>query len=168
MNQSLPPQQDSQPQAELPVDRKRPPVWILLALVVLFGGWFTATQIHTRSGPPIAWVRDLEAAQRLAREQGRRIFLLLHEPGCKITESHDRDLFTQRFAREILARMVPCRIELQRDDPLRWRFQFRGPPLMLVLEPGSDRPLGGQVLEGKIERLQFETYVNPGRPDERK
>jgi hypothetical protein len=135
--------------------------WIVAGLLVLLGGWFVVVQVISRTGPPIDWIRnDLPRAEQLAKEKGRRLFLMLYEPGCKITEGNDRDLFSQRFARERLAQMVCCRVELKAEDALRRRFGFKRDPLLLVFEPGKDVPISR--LEGKIDQLQFETYVDPG------
>lgn len=145
-------------------ERSNPSRGFILILLVLLAGWFVVTQIVQRTGPTIEWRNDLAQAEREARAAGRRVFLLLYEPGCPVTAANDRDLFSRRFARERLARMVCCRVELQPRDPLRQRFHFRGEPLMLVLQPGVPTPLAR--LEGKVGRLQFETYVNPGPVDQ--
>jgi hypothetical protein len=130
-------------------------------MLVLLGGWFVVTQIVSRSGPPIVWQHDLAVAEQLARSQDRRIFLLLYEPGCKITEANERDLFSLGAVRETLSKMVCCRIELQPYDELRRRFEFHLDPLMLVLKPDSEQVLAR--LEGKVDRRQFDTFVKPGR-----
>jgi hypothetical protein len=148
-----------------PPARQKPSPWIFAGLLALLAGWFVVTQVIQHTGPPIAWIHnDLPAAEAAAQDTGRRVFLMLHEPGCPVTAGNERDLFSTRFARERLAKMVCCRIELSETDPLRQRFGVRGQPLMLVLRPGLAAPLAR--LEGKIDELQFKTYVDPGQVGE--
>lgn len=144
------------------IQRRRPPSWMVVGLLVLLGGWYVLTQVLSRTGPPIEWIRgDLAAAEKVAQEHNQRIFLLMHEPGCATTAANERDLFSQRLVRKRLAEMVCCRIELQSADPLRQRFHVRqGIPLMVVLEPGHQRPIGAPM-EGKVDWRQFKTYVQP-------
>ena len=143
-------------------DRKRPPSWMVVGLLVLLSGWYVLTQVLSHTGPPVEWIRgDLAAVERIAQERNQRIFLLMHEPGCVTTAANDRDLFSQRLVRQRLADMVCCRIELQPEDPLRRRFHIKpGIPMMVVLEPGHQRPTGAPM-EGKLDWLQFKTYVQP-------
>jgi len=137
---------------------KRGSTRIALGLFVLLAGSFVVTQIVSRTGPPIQWRYDLAEAERAAGEQGRCIFLLLHEPGCKVTEANERDVLSTRMAKERLAQMICCRVALRAADPLRGRFGFRDQPLMLILRPGRDKELAR--LEGKVDDLQFATYVD--------
>ena len=155
-----------QPEAEArPETGERRPgsKWIAVGLLVLLGGWFVVTQTISRTGEQIQWLDSLPAAEKLAHETGRRILLVLHEPDCEITAANDRDLFSQRFARAQLAKMVCCRVELKPGDPLRRRFGFTSEPLVLVLKPNGELL---HRLTGRITRLQFETFVVPAPGDE--
>ncbi len=134
------------------------PFLIGLAFVVLFGGGYALTQYITYSGPKIAWLYDLEQARAESGRSRKRIFLMLHEPGCKITARNERELFSTRFARERLAQMIPCRVELRPGDPLRDQFQFTGPPLMITLD-ANGMPLGRS--EGRIDEREFRTNHHP-------
>lgn len=165
MSEDSMPRQPPEAADPAPAERRRGSTWIVVGLLVLLGGWFVVTQVISHTGPPVQWIHnDLQKAQRAAQDSGRRIFLLLYEPGCKVTQANERDLFSLRRVRQLLDRMVCCRIELRPGDPLRRRFKFQGTPLMLVLEPGRERPLNR--LEGKVDWLQFRTYVDPGLTDE--
>ncbi len=146
--------------------RQRGPAWMLVGLLVLLGAVYVINQYIANTGPTIDWIRNnLPEAQQVARDKGRRIFLMLYEPGCKDTERNDREVFTRRYARVRLANMVCCRIELKPDDRLRQQFKFHGSPLMLVTTADLD------VLsrtEGAVTQGQFETYINPGKPGQAK
>lgn len=140
------------------VRRGPSPFLIGVAFVVLFGGGYALTQYITYSGPKIAWLYDLDQARAESARSRKRIFLMLHEPGCKITARNERELFSTRFARERLAQMVPCRVELRPGDPLRDQFQFTGPPLMITLDVNG-MPLGRS--EGRIDEREFRTNHHP-------
>jgi hypothetical protein len=163
MSAPIPPSPEAEAVPPAPRPRPRGSTRIGLALLVLLAGWFVVTQIVRSTGPTVPWIRnDLPLAEQQARAGGRLIFLLLHEPGCKLTEANDRDVFSQRYARTRLANLVCCRVELKPDDPLRRRFAVTRTPLMLVLAPDRSAPLSR--MEGKIDQLQFETYVPEARP----
>lgn len=159
MSQQTPPQREPDSTQPAPAERRRAPTWIVVGLLVLLGAWFVFTQVYSRGGTPIEWEHDLAAAEQAARATGQRVFLVLYEPGCPDTEANERNLFSQRFVKKRLAGMVCCRVELRPTDPLRRRFQLDELPVMLVLEPGRAEPLGR--LSGRVDRLQFETYVIP-------
>ena len=126
-------------------------------LVLLLGAGLTIAQITTYSGPSIKWIyNDVDAALTQAQGSGRRVFLYLHAPQCPITAKHERTLFSQRFARTRLDKMVPCRVEVGTTDPLRARFGFDGAPLMLVLDPDGKRI---SELRGEVRKRQFRTYI---------
>jgi hypothetical protein len=86
------------------------------------------------------------------------VLLYIHRANCPTTSEHDRGLFKQRFARETIAKMVPCRIETKRGTPIAGRFRFDGDPLMIVLSPD-----GKEVyrLEGPVDQRQFSTFIHP-------
>lgn len=155
---------DAAPEKPPEQQQRRASPWFAAILLVLLAGWFVVTQVVSRTGPEIEWIRDFATAQRLARERDQRVLLVLHEPDCPITAAHERDLFTQRKVRLRLAEMVPCRIELSPEDPLRRRFRVtRGQPMMVVLDP--DGQAIGAPLEGRVDWLRFSTYVDPGDDD---
>ena len=143
-----------------PRKKKLSPTLAGFVLVVLMGGVYIVAQLLTHSGPPVDWVRSFDDALRLAKEKNQRIFLYLHEPNCPVTIDRERSLFTQRYARERLARMVCCRIELKPGDPLAARFHFDHAPLIYVLHRDG-RMLTDQPVTGDIDQRQFETYIRP-------
>ncbi|MFH1747867.1 MAG: hypothetical protein ABIG44_12600 [Planctomycetota bacterium] len=153
-------EENDEPRAEIPEIRKPASTWMVLGLLVLLAAWFVFTQIYARGGEEIKWHDDLAVAEQMARATGQRIFLVLHEPDCPITAGNDRDLFSQRYAKRRLAKMTCCRIELKPLDPLRVRFKLEKLPIMLVLEAEPGKPPISK-LEGKVDQLQFETYVSP-------
>ena len=92
-----------------------------------------------------------------AQGSGRRVFLYLHAPQCPITAKHERTLFSQRFARNRLDKMVPCRVEVGPTDPLRVRFGFDGTPLMMVLDADGDQVI--TPIRGEVGKRQFLVYM---------
>ena len=163
VSDSTPPPEPLEAATGGPAGQKKPPRWIIVGLLVLLAGWFSLTQAIQRTGVEIDWGTDLAQAEAEAKEAGRRVFLLLHEPACATTADNERNLFSNRQVRNRLAEMVCCRVELGQRDPLRARFMFKDKPLMLVIQPGVATPLGR--LEGKVSKLQFDTYVDPGGDD---
>ncbi len=139
-------------------ERKRPPRWIILGLLGLFVCWFAAMQWRQRAGAPVHWEHDLPQAEQQARDSNRLIFLMLQAPDCPITAALDRDLFSQRDVREKMAEFVCCRLEVRPGDAIAQRYGFRHDPLMMVLKPGSQRPLMRQ-LEGKIQYPELDTVL---------
>jgi hypothetical protein len=138
--------------------RKGPPFWVGLAFVLLLGGGYVVTQLITYTGPKIEWRTDYTSALAEARSTGKRVFLLLQEPNCPVTAANERELFSTRFARERLANMIPCRVILKPNDPLREQFEVSEPPVMLNLEP-SGIPIGRA--QGRMGEAELRTYFNP-------
>ncbi len=130
----------------------------LLFLALLMVG-FVWTQYNAYSGPAIEWTTDLDAARARAKQTRRRVFLYLCEPDCPTTREHDRSLFSRRLARETLARMVPCRIVLKPNDPLRDQFQFSREPMAIMLDPNGK--VVGEPFSGHMTELTFSTRIRP-------
>ena len=129
-----------------------------IGFVLLLGAGLVVSQITNYSGPPIRWIyNDVDAALKQAAKSGRRVFLYLHEADCPITAKLDQNLFSRRFARTRLDKMVACRVEVGPTDPLRGRFGFDGTPLMLVLDADGKQII--TPLRGEVGKLQFQTYI---------
>lgn len=145
--------------------RRRGSRWFLAVLFLLLVAWFIVTQVVSRTGADIHWYSDLAEAERVAVQEGKYVFLVLHEPDSPTMEANDRLLLSTRGARDILKQLVCCRIVLQgaATASLRARFGYEGEPLMLVLKPGRPEPV--VRLDGRVEWLEFRTYVKP-EPDE--
>lgn len=141
-----------------PGPRKLNPIRAGLGFMVLVMAVFVGNEIFSRSGPEVVWLNDLDEALREAGATGRRVFLVLHAPESEIAARNDRKVFSQRYARIRLARMVCCRIEVGREHPLARRFGMGREPLALVLTAES---VELSRIEGTIGRRQFNTYVNP-------
>jgi hypothetical protein len=139
-------------------DRKRPPRWIVLGLLGLFACWFVAMQWRQRAGEPVHWAHDFAQAEQHAREADRLIFLMLQAPNCPIAAALDRDLFSQLDVRKKMAMFVCCRLEVRPTDPVGLTYGFTREPIMVVLRPGSQRPLMHK-LEGKIQELELNTVL---------
>lgn len=131
---------------------------VLLVLMMFFYGLSQYTEYF--GGPQYEWGQNLDDALIAAENSGRRVFLFLYEPGCIYTAQYDRELFSKRFARNRLSAMIPIRIELAEDDPLRVRFSFRTSPMMIML--GGDGKIIGTPLVGSgIDERQFLTRIHP-------
>ena len=149
------PATDSKP---LPAAARKPSMKAGIGFVLLLGAGLIVAQITNYSGPPIRWIyNDVDAALKQAAESRRRVFLRLHEADCPISAEHDQDLFSRRFARIRLDKMVACRVEVGPTDPVRGRFGFDGAPLMLVLD--SDGKQIRAPLRGEVGKLQFQTQT---------
>lgn len=153
-------------QPELEADQGAPsktisPMWVgvgFLVLMMLFYGLSQYTEYA--AGPELKWGQDLDQALVAAQNSGRRVFLLLYEPGCMYTSQYDRELFKTRMVRDRLAQMIPVRIELGEDDPLRVRFSFHTSPMMIML--GSDgKVIGTPLVGGGVDELRFRTNIHP-------
>lgn len=143
-----------------PAPRKKvSPTLAGLGFMVLFMLFYFVSQLIIGGGPQVQWVRDFEEAQKSAKSLNRRIFLLMHDPNCPITRDMDRSVFPQRWARDILAQMVACRVELKENDPLRRTFKVKESPTSIVLE-ADGKPVR-EAHTGGYDELQFRTYVHP-------
>lgn len=131
---------------------------VLVLLMMFFFGLSQYTEYF--AGPQLTWGQDLEAAKVSAQNSGRRIFLYLCEPGCVYASQYDRELLTTRGARERLAQMIPVRIEIGEDDPLRVKYGFRQSPMMVVV--GADgEPISNPLVGSGIDERQFKTNIHP-------
>lgn len=130
----------------------------LILLGLLMGG-FVVTQFLESGGPPVRWIYNLDEALARARQEKKRVFLYLHQPGCATTQQHDGGLFKKYFAQQRLAQMICCRLELAPGNELRRRFGFERDPLMIVLD-ADGRPTG-EAQKGLVDQRRFETYIHP-------
>lgn len=134
----------------------------IIGFVVLVAALYAVSQMVTRSGPIIAWIDgDLDRALREAKLTGRRIFLYLYETEDPLHARNEREVFSQRWARSVLAGLVCCRVELEPRQPaglkLRGRYQYDGKPRMILLDPDGEPVVPG--IDGEIDQKQFFTYI---------
>lgn len=137
--------------------RRVSPVWVGVVFVALLGIGFVISQVVTYTGPKIAWLADLDEAQRQADARKQRVFLVLSEAGDPVAAANDRELFALRDTRERLAKMVCCRLIVKSGDVVARRFDFESAPLMIVLDAQ------GNVLarlDGRVDEKRFSTYVH--------
>ncbi len=162
-----PPVESPESQESPPRQRKGPPAWGVVLFLVLLGGMLMINQWATTSGPPIQWVEnDLERALEQLDENKRRVFLYLYEPNDPAHQRNERQVFTQRWAREPLTSVVCCRYALKpgelRSAELRQEYTYRDQPLFLLLN-ASGQPVSRT--QGEVTELEFLTYI--GRPAQR-
>lgn len=143
--------------------RKGPPRWGIAAFLALFAGVVVVNQLLSTGGPAIAWVEnDLDAAvQRAAAENKPRIFLYLYDPNDPTHMRNERNVFSQRWAREPLEHAVCCRIALRPGDLARLKYEYKDTPLFLLLD-AQGKPVQGMRTEGPVDEREFLTYI--GRP----
>lgn len=149
---------DDQPAPQTPSKRISPGVAGGIFIVLLMIG-FAISNWVTRTGPSLVWKYDLNQSIEAAAAGNRRIFLYLHEKDCPITAELDRNLFTQRYAREILDQMIPCRLEVTASHPTAQRFGFRKDPVSVLLDSSGQPMLAPHV--GGFDEREFTTYVRP-------
>lgn len=143
--------------------RKRPPTWGIVAFLVVLAGLAVLNQSLSTGGPEIQWFDgSYEAALALAGERNQRLFLYLYEANDPVHARNEREVFTQRWAREPLARTVCCRIAVRKGDILAAKFDYRDTPLFLLISPRGGPP---SRTEGAVDERQFRTYI--GEPAQR-
>ncbi len=142
--------------------RPRPPTWGIALFLLLLGGLVLLNQVATTGGPPIAWIdNDLDAALRQATAKNQRVFLYLYEPNDPTHLRNEREVFTQRWARQPLAKAVCCRLAVKPGDVRPVQYRYDGQPLFLLLS-AKGREMGRT--QGAATELEFLTYI--GRPAE--
>ena len=160
----------SEPQAQAAVGspkRKGPPAWGIVLFLALLGGLVVVNHVVSSSGPEIKWIEnDLDTALKQVSDTKRRVFLYLYEPQDETHKRNELQVFTQRWAREPLAKLVCCRIALRPDNresaKLRQEFNYKGTPLFLLLT--RDRTPVSRT-EGAVTEGQF--YANITDPSQR-
>ncbi len=137
--------------------RKGPPAWgVALVLALLAVLLFVNQQIST-GGRPVAWIEgDLEAALRQAKERKQRVFLYIYAPDDPVHQRNERQVFTQRWAREPLESAICCRIANRPGDVNGLRYGFEGKPLFLLLDSDGN-PVSR--ISGALDELQFRTHI---------
>ena len=142
--------------------RKRPPLWGVVLFLALLGGWGIVNYVASTGGPRIAWIDDdLDAALKRAAERKARVFLYLYEPQDQTHARNEREVFTQRWARDPLKNVVCCRVAVRKTDPLARRYDYNNKPLFLLLDE-SGQALRGLRTEGAVDEREFFTFI--GKP----
>lgn len=137
--------------------RKGPPLWGVLLVLGLLGVLLVINQQVSTGGQPVAWIEgDLDAALRQAEARRVRVFLYLYEPNDPAHQRNERQLFTQRWAREPLESAVCCRIATRPGDVIGMRYGFEGKPLFLLLDT-QGRRLNG--IPGALDEREFRTHI---------
>ena len=140
-----------------PPRRRRPPTWGIVLFLLLLAGLVLINQLASTSGKPVAWIEnDLGAALQQAEAQNRKVFLYLYEPNEPAAARNELHVFTQRWARRPLEKVVCCRVALGANSPLRARFVYKETPAFLLLDAK------GNVLsrtDGPVDETQFFTYI---------
>jgi hypothetical protein len=123
-------------------------------------------RLATTRGPAIAWTdNDLDAALARVDAAHPRVFLYLFEPNDPAHQRNEREVFTQKWAKDALAMTVPCRVAVGTDrnslDLCRRFIYKKNTPLFLLLTR-QGTPVSRT--EGPVTELEFMTYI--GRPAE--
>jgi hypothetical protein len=120
-----------------PAPPRRRSGWVVVVFLGLLGGLVVLNQLVSTGGPPIRWVEnDLNAALAKLTDSKQRLFLYVYDPNDAVHIRNEREVFTQRWARDPLANVVWCRVALGNDrasTQLREEFDYRGRPLFLIL-----------------------------------
>jgi hypothetical protein len=144
----------------LAADRRRrrgPPGWGVLLFLALLGGLFVLNSWVSMGGQPVRWIEnDLNAALAQARTQGRRVFLYIYDPNDPAHLRNERQIFSQRYAREPLQNAVCCRVQAQLNDLVALKYRYEKTPLFLVLKEDGREMFRTQ---GAVDERQFMTYV---------
>jgi len=146
------------PENPAPVARKRPPKWAVPAFLGLLALLLVVNHFVEYSGTPVAWIdNDLGRAFATAKEQEKRVFLYIYDPGSTAHTRNEIEVFAKLWARGALARGVCCRVDVVQHRGVGLRYGDAGTPLMLVLAPDGKElsRVAGEV----VEELQFRTYV---------
>ncbi len=142
--------------------RQCPPTWGIALFLLLLGGLVLLNQVATTGGPPIQWIEnDLDAALRQAAAKNQRVFLYLYEPNDPTHQRNEREVFTQRWARQPLEKAVCCRLAVKPGDMRPVQYRYEDQPLFLLLS-AKGREMGRT--RGAVTELEFLTSI--GRPAE--
>lgn len=144
---------------------RKPPAWVVVGFLALLAGGYVLSEMLSRSGPQIAWIEnDLDAALRTAAQRNSRVFLYVYAAGEPTAKRNDLEIFTQRWAREPLARAVCVRVAADPANPAAYRvaarYGYDGKPLFLLLDASGARI--GQPAEGALDERGFFTAI--GQP----
>ena len=156
---------DSVPPAENGArKRKGPPLWGVVAFLVLLGAMMVVNQMASSGGPEIAWVDGgLDAAIKQVSAEKPLVFAYLYEADDPAHKRNELRVFSQRWARDPLSQAVCCRIALNKHDPecvgLFQQLGYRDKPLFLVLDKDKKPVMNGRT-EGAVSELEFFTYVS--------
>lgn len=152
----------SQPQASAegePPRRKGPPKWGIVLFLVLLAGLAVVNQFAATSGTPVKWIdNDVAAALKQATERKTRTFLYLYDPADKVHLRNEREVFSQRWARDPLKSVVCCRLAVQKGDLTVLKYGYDGKPLFLILDE-TGRAVPGLRTEGAPDERAFFTYI---------
>lgn len=142
-------------------NNKKMSAWVLPLFVVFVAGLYVFTQMRSTSGPQIQWAADLDRALAQAKAENKKVFLYLFEASNPLAERVDREVLTQRWAREPLAKLVCVRIDLKKDRTdhlkIRQQYDYSGEPKMVVVD-ASGKPVAGSI-QGIIDQKSFFTYI---------
>jgi thioredoxin-related protein len=145
--------------AEAAGDRQRlSPRLVGGLFIVLLMGFFVLAQVMSRTGEEIRWVHQFDTALATAKDQNKRVFLLLYEPESSVAARYDNNLFTQRVVRANVAATVPCRVAVDAGHELLRRYRVTELPAMLMLNANGTllgEPLTGAVIDEKV----LNTYI---------
>lgn len=140
----------------------RPP-WILIGFVAAIAVVYAGTQFRTQSGPPVVWQSgDLSRVLEQARREHKRVFLYLYDPANPMAERNEREVFTQRWARDVLALVLCVRMPIDQqnlaDLKIAQRYGYKDEPMMVVLDPNGQKV--APPIQGVIDERQFYTYID--------
>jgi hypothetical protein len=155
----------TEPQAAAEGDvprRKGPPKWGIVVFLALLAGLVVVNQLAATGGTPVKWIdNDLAAALKQAAERKTRVFLYLYEEGDRTYARNEREVFTKRWARDPLEKVVCCRMAVRRSDIVAMKYGYDGRPLLLLLDD-TGQAVKGLRTEGAVDEREFFTYI--GKP----
>lgn len=126
--------------------------------IVLLMGFFVLAQVMSHTGEEIKWVHQFDTALATAKDQNKRVFLLLYEPESSVVARYDNNLFTQRGVRANLAATVPCRVAVNAGHELLRRYRVTELPAMVMVN-SNGTPLGAPLTGAVIDEKVLKTYI---------
>jgi len=134
----------------LAISRTSAAAWLSILLL--------AAPPAVRAQQAVRWETDIEKAGKLSREQKKPLLIDFSADWCGPCRLMEKETFPSPAVQELLRRVIPVRLDIDRDPPLARVYQVESIPRILLLPPGGAEPkmdlLGFQDARGFAKELR--------------